>query len=66
MSDAQRLIQQLFIEAAAACGDDPLAIERHVMARLDAMSESDRELFRGVAEQVSAYKHHAGPQAETQ
>ena len=66
MSDTKSLIQRLFLEATAACGDDPLAIERHVLAQLDAMSESDRRLFRGVAEQISAYKHDAIPSAEPQ
>lgn len=61
MSDTLRLVQRLFIEAAAACGDDPLAIERYVRARLDEMSEEERNLFQGVAEEISAYKHDAKP-----
>lgn len=65
MSDTQRLIQRLFIEAAAACGDDPLAIERHVLAQLAALSADDRERFHGVAEQIAAYKHEGMPSPDT-
>lgn len=55
MSDAERLVQRLFIEAAEACGDDPRAVARYVAARVAEMSPDDQRLFAGVAEAASAY-----------
>ena len=66
MGDTQKLVQRLFIEATAACGDDPLAIARHVRTRLDELTAEERERFDGVAEAVAAYKHDDRPPSETQ
>ncbi len=66
MCDTQKLVQRLFIEATAACGDDPLAIERHVLARLDELTADERKRFHGVAEAIVAYKHDDKPPSETQ
>ena len=61
----QRLVQRLFIEATIACGDDPLAIERHVRASLDGLTADERRCFHGVAESIAAYKHDDKPATET-
>ncbi len=66
MCDTQKLVQRLFIEATAACGDDPLAIERYIRAKLETLTADERERFNGVAESIAAYKYDQKPPSETQ
>ena len=56
MRDADDLVQRLYVEAAAACGDDVHAIARYVEQRLGEMSADDQSLFRGVTENALAFQ----------
>lgn len=55
MSDAEKLVQRLFREAMEACGDDPLAMARHVAASVAKLSPEDQRLFASVAEAACSY-----------
>lgn len=64
MCETQKLIQRLFIEATAACGDDPLAIERYIHAKLETMTPEEQRIFNGVGERISAFKYDDKPPEE--
>ena len=56
MDDVERLVRDLYVEAATACGDDVHAIVRYVADRVASMSHDDRRRIENGTEKVLAFQ----------